>query len=88
MNVNDCSLECSRIYNPPNGKITCDSRNYAEGTTCSLKCDHGFISQYYVKTTCIFDYILQNHTWTVDPSELVCIEGMAFVIGGMLPNHK
>ena len=74
--------ECVRRDDPPNGKISCESKRYASGSSCYLQCDHGYIPIGKTKMTCEFDSKLDDFEWNLDEDQFKCVEPIGLVIGG------
>ena len=72
-----------RRYDPPNGKIKCESKTYEEGSYCYLSCNPGFIPLDQVKTRCIRDKETNDYQWDLEDGRLQCIEPIGLVIGGI-----
>ena len=73
-------LECVRRPDPPNGKIQCESKRYAAGTSCFLTCDKGYIPLGKIFMTCKEDEDTGDFDWNIDQPEFVCVRPV-----GMFP---
>ena len=73
-------LECVRRQDPPNGKIQCESKRYAAGTSCFLTCDKGYIPLGKTFMTCKEDEDTGDFDWNIDQPEFVCVRPI-----GMFP---
>ena len=75
-------LECVRRPDPPNGRIQCDSKRYAVGKSCYLKCNVGYIPLGRSFMTCIENPDIDDFEWSIAEAEFVCVRPVGFVIGG------
>ena len=66
-------LECVRRPDPPNGKIECESKRYAAGNSCFLRCDKGYIPLGKTFMTCKEDEDTGDFDWNIDQPEFVCV---------------
>ena len=80
--------ECLRRFDPPNGKIKCESKTYAEGSYCYLTCNPGYIPLDQVATKCIYDQTNQDFRWDLEDGRLQCIEPVGLVIGGIKDTYE
>lgn len=80
--------ECLRKYDPPNGQFYCESKRYAEGSTCHLKCNPGYIHFDQAATTCLYDESIDDYEWSISDDRLKCVKGIALIIGGIQANYE
>ena len=87
--IQPCAIniaECLRRFNPPNGRIECESKRYAHLSKCFLECDPGFIPRDLTFATCLFDDETNDYFWDVPDQRLQCAQSVGLVVGGMLEN--
>ena len=80
--------ECQRKYDPPNGKINCESKKYALDSKCYLVCDPGFIPYDLRVTTCLYDKKTDDFIWDIDDIRLQCVRSISLIIGGIQTNYE
>lgn len=80
--------ECLRRNNPANGRVVCESKRYAEGSKCEIKCDPGYIPLDQIITTCILDEKLNDFVWDVDDNRLICVRAISLLIGGIGTDYQ
>ena len=80
--------ECQRKYDPPNGKIKCESKKYALDSKCYLICDDGFIPYDQSVTKCLYDKKTDDYVWDIDDIRLQCVRAIGLIIGGVQANYE
>ena len=80
--------ECLRRFDPPNGKVKCQSKRYAEGSKCEIICDPGYIPLDQISTTCEFDKKLNDYVWSFEDDRLQCVKAISLIIGGIQSNYE
>ena len=79
------SNTCNGLVSPANGRFVCADDTLPVGSSCTLKCDAGFISDKENDNTCLQDPLTLAYHWSRDMTEFRCSRQVAIVVGGTTP---